>query len=392
MKKKITFVGAISLLTLTLVLLIGCSDKIEPGNRAKEHPLFDQPVRVEKARVIEWQSTYRAVGTIEAGISSVLGSKLLGEVIEVRVKEGDRVAKDKILALIDPREVEAGLKQARAAVNQAQRELEAAVAEAKGAEAAEAMALATYNRYLKLKAADSVSAQEFDQIKAQYLRARAARQRAQAIVEAGKARLREARAGLSASRVRREDALVKAPFDGVVVHKHIDPGDLVAPGAPLFTIKSAERFRAEVMVPESKVRFLRPRQEVIVEVPALEGPPLAGEISTVVPGADPRSRTFLVKINLPPIQGLNSGMYAVALIPSVPRQNILIPKQALLRYGQLTGVFVLDKENIVHFRLLRLGREVGERVEVLSGLKEGDVFVKEPPPGLKDEFRVEVAS
>ncbi len=392
MEKRTRLAAAIWAPFLVLALLTGCSEKIEPGNKAKEHPLFAQPVKVEKARVVQWRPSYKAVGTIEAGISSVLGAKLLGEVIEVRVKEGDPVTKGQILAIIDPRQVEAGLKRARAAVAQAKRHLEAARASAEEAEAAEALSLATYKRYLKLKEADSVSDQEFDQIKAQYLRAKAARTRAQAMVEAAKARLREARAALSASRVRREDALLKAPFDGVVVHKHVDPGDLVAPGSPLFTIKSAARFRAEVMVPESKVGLLSTGQEANVEVPALGRIKLTGRISTIVPGADPRSRSFLVKINLPPTRGLRSGMYAVAFIPSAPARTILIPKSAVIRAGQLSGIFVVDEGHVIHFRLLRLGREVGERVEVLSGLKEGEIFVKEPPPGLEDEFRIEVAS
>ncbi len=385
------------IVSMSFVLAMGaglasCKDKIEPGTTQKEPPLFGEPVVVETAREVQWRPVYKAVGTVKAGITSTLGAKLLGSVNEVRVREGDLIGQGQVLATIDPREVEAALERAKASLAQARKALEAALSGEQEAKASESLAHATYRRYLELKKADSVSDQEFDQVKARYLTAKAALKRAQAMVAAARARVREAGAAVSAAQVRRGDAVVEAPFDGVVTVKHVDPGDLVVPGSPLFTLQASGRFRADILLPESKVRHVREGQEVAVEVPALRGARLKGKVLSLVPAGDARSRSFVVKVDLPVTKGLKSGMFATALIPLEPRPAILIPSSAILYSGQLAGVFVLDSHRVVHFRVVRLGRQVEDKMEVISGLKKGEIYVKQMPPGLRDGVRVEVAS
>ncbi|MBW1944517.1 MAG: efflux RND transporter periplasmic adaptor subunit, partial [Deltaproteobacteria bacterium] len=113
-------------------------------------------------------------------------------------------------------------------------------------------------------------------------------------------------------------------------------------------------------------------------------------VCTIVPSADPSSRSFIVKINLLVERKVRSGMFARVKIPIGRTKRLLIPQKAVITRGQLTGIYLVDPDSIAHFRLIRLGKASGDSVEVISGLKEGDRYVVEPTPKLKDGAQVEV--
>jgi RND family efflux transporter MFP subunit len=208
---------------------------------------------------------------------------------------------------------------------------------------------------------------------------------------AASARLKQAKAALSAARVNRKDSVIKAPGDGIITAKMVDKGDLAKPGTPLLTLETTHGFCVDVVLPETYVDYVRPQQKVSVEVPALKTGLLEGNICTIVPSADVRSRSFIVKIKLPIDRKVKSGLFARAQIPVGQSKKLLIAKNGVVTRGQLTGLYLVDSENIAHFRLIRTGKTFGDSVEVLSGLKEGARYVVEPPPKLSDGARVEVA-
>ena len=120
---------------------------------------------------------------------------------------------------------------------------------------------------------------------------------------------------------------------------------------------------------------------------------MEGVIDTVAPAADPESRSFLVKIRLPPRGDLRSGMFARVEVSVGESQVMAIPSSAIVHQGQLTGIFLLTSESIARFRLIRTGRNLGDgMVEVLSGLSEGSRFVVNPSPELVDGARIEASS
>ena len=129
-----------------------------------------------------------------------------------------------------------------------------------------------------------------------------------------------------------------------------------------------------------------------MRIPAVGSQELAGTVLTIAPSADQRSRTFQVKVLLGAIEKIRSGMFARVAIPVGEAGSMIVPRTALVHQGQLTGVFVVDEELAAHFRLIRTGRTIGDGVEVISGLKSGQRYVVEPPPGLATGARVEVAS
>jgi len=385
MKHRFPFLFALFMLFFPLA----CGDKIESGTTAKSPPVV-KDVPVATALMTDQPIIYEAVGTVQAGIRSNLSSKLLGTIEDIHVREGDRVKQGDTLVLIDQRQVNAGHRKAQAGLSEAKKGLAAAISNRDAARASEELALATYERYLNLKRDDSVSVQEFDEVEARYRRAKAALGQADAMVEAATARVKQSEASLATARVNQKDAVITAPHDGIITGKMVDKGDLAKPGTPLLTLETTSGFCVDVVLPETYIDYVQPLQKVSVRVPALKTGPLDGNVCTIVPSADPRSRSFIVKIKLPIDRKVRSGLFARAEIPMGHSKKLLIPQKGVVTRGQLTGLYLLDSQSIAHFRLIRLGKTFGDSVEVLSGLKEGDRYVLEPTQKLQDGARVEV--
>ena len=145
-------------------------------------------------------------------------------------------------------------------------------------------------------------------------------------------------------------------------------------------------------MPETYIEDVRFGQKILARVPAPNLAGLAGTVTTIVPAADPGSRSFLVKVALPEGVPVKSGMFARGEIPLKTGSQLLVPLTAVMRPGQLTGIYVVDQESVAHFRLIRLGRVFDGQVEVLSGLHPGDRYVVEPPEAMADGARVEESS
>ena len=382
----------VSYLSILILMLFSssCGEKIEPGTSTKTPPVV-KDVKVQTARITEQPLIYEAVGTVRAGITSNLDSKLLGTIEDIRVREGDRVKKGDTLLIIDQRQVKAGVRQAEAGLSEAKEALAAAISAISAAKAEEELTWATYKRYLTLKEKKLVSVQAFDEVEARHRQAKAASKKAEAMVDAATARVRQAEAALSVVQVTKKDAVITAPHDGIISGKLVDKGDLAKPGFPLLVLETTRGFCVDMILPETYIDYVQARQKVTVKVPALKTGPLEGNVCTIVPGADQKSRSFLVKINLPIDLTVRSGMFARVQIPMGHSSKLLIDSETVVQRGQLTGIYIVDSQNIAHFRLLRLGKTFGDSIEVLSGLKEGDRYVKTPPPKISDGARVEVA-
>jgi RND family efflux transporter MFP subunit len=360
-----------------MILLSGCGEKIEPGN-VEPSKKGRIKARVVSAKIISRPSIYESVGTVDSMIVSTISSKLMGAVTEVFVREGDPVKKGDRLATIDDRQAAAMLRQAKAALEETRRAETAAGA---GAE----LALATYTRYRNLMKDESVSPQEFDEIKSRY-------QQAQAGLAAAKQRVKQAQAGLSSAVVSAKDAIILAPYDGIIRAKMIDVGDLAAPGKPLFTLGTTGNYIVDLVLPEQYINTIGLNQEVRVTVAALNNKAFAGNVLEIFPAADAKSRSFLVKVKIPADTSLRSGMFARVSIPIGNAGLILIPLSAVIHSGQLTGIYSVDDTQTAKFRLIRTGRTFGESIEVLSGLNEGDRYVSVPLPNLNNGMTVEAVS
>jgi RND family efflux transporter MFP subunit len=304
-----------------------------------------------------------AVGTVRAAQTSDVASQMMGNIVEIRVHEGDHVHRGQVLAVIDDSQPRAMVDRAIAGDLAAQQQLVAVDSDLTLAES-------TLKRCQYLYEQKVVSQQEFDEVNARYHATLARRD----IAQAGQA---QARAVLSQARTSLDYTRIRAPFNGIVTHKKVDSGTLASPGMPIFTVEDMRHFQLEVSVNESDLWCVR-RGQVSVAIDALGNTELKGKVLQIVPAADPASRAFLVKIELPTDTRLRSGLFGRARFSRGRQLALLIPRSAVVERGQLQGVFVLDQNKFASLRYITLGKPSGSEIEVLSGLQDGERFVANP--------------
>jgi RND family efflux transporter MFP subunit len=341
--------------------LSSCSTEQQAKVSAREAVRNVSVLAVKQANVPD---VLEAAGTVRAAQTSDLASQMMGNIIEIRVHEGDRIHRGQVLAVIDDSQLRAAVDRATAEELAAQQQLVAGDSDL-------ALAEATLKRYQKLYEMDVVSRQQFDEAKARQQSTLARRD----IAKAGQA---QAQAALSQAMTSLDYTRIRAPFDGVVAEKKADPGTLASPGLPIFTVEDVRRYRLEVAVNETDLRYVQTGGQVSLAIEALDNPELTGKVVQIVPAADPASRAFLVKIELPTDTRLRSGMFGRAQFSRGKRQALLIPRSAVVERGQLQGVFVLDQNKVANLRYVTLGKSLGSEIEVLTGLQGDEWLVTNP--------------
>lgn len=285
-------------------------------------------------------------GTVVAKTKAVLSAQIPARVVEVAARQGDLVKKGAVLVRLDAAEPEARLRQAEAAWL--------------GATARRKQAESDYQRMKTLIAEGVISQQQFEAAEAAY-------QSAQAEEEAAR-RQREA------TKVVLDFTTVTAPFDGRVTRREIDPGEFATAGRPLLALDATDLFRLETALPLAEEGRLQLGQVHPVEITGL--PVMRGTIDEIVPAADPETRTVLVKVLLPRGTAIRSGLFGRLLLSGAATKGVFIPKRAVREIGQLETVRVLESGRVVT-RHVQTGREVGEEIEVLSGLRPNELVVVE---------------
>jgi len=350
-----------SLIAAAVVGLSGCSTDKQAKAPATE-TVRNVPVFLAQQTTVP--DLLEAAGTVHAAQTSDLASQMMGNIVEVRAREGDRVQRGQVLAVIDDSQPRAAVDRATAADLAAQQELVAANSDLTLAES-------TLKRYQSLYERKSVSPQEFDEVKSRQQAALARRDMAKASQSQAEAELAQARTSL-------DYTCIRAPFDGVVTEKKADSGTLASPGMRIFTVEDVRRYRLEVTVNESDLRYVRTGQQVLVAIDAVDNAGMRGKVGQIVPAADPASRTFVVKIELPADTRLRSGLFGRAGFSRGERRAMLIPRSAVVERGQLQGIFVLDQDKVASLRYITLGKPSGSAIEVLAGLQDGERLVAKP--------------
>jgi RND family efflux transporter MFP subunit len=183
---------------------------------------------------------------------------------------------------------------------------------------------------------------------------------------------------------------VSAPFAGVIVEKRADAGSMAVPGVPLFVLEDPRRYRIEISVSETYLTLLKKGSAVQVALDADPGSPLSAVVTEIVPTIDPVSRTFTVKADLPAGRA-RSGQSGKVRFAAGKGMALSVPKGAVTRAGGSDGVFTIGaRDNVARLSLITVGTEFDGRVEVLSGLSDGDRIALPPIGKLSDGARVEV--
>lgn len=368
-----------------LFALVSCGSAPPAGHQAQS----PAPVaaHASAAAMETWPSRYEATGTVRARVSAPVSAQVMAAVREVLVQAGDRVRQGQLLVRLDSRDLEAAELRAQAGLQ----EVRSAVPEAdNGVASAKAnldLAQVTDSRIEELFGKKSVSRQERDESGARLKAARAAYAMAESRRAQIDARIAQAEQEVKAAAVTRGYAEIRAPFDGTVTARSVEPGAMAVPGATLLTIERAGAFRLEAPVEESMLSSIRLGSPVQVALDG-GGAPVETKVTEIVPAVEAASRSYLVKIDLPPIAAVRSGMFGRAVFPIGTRQVLAVPAGAVITRGQLESVFTAD-QNTARLRLVTLGVRHDDRVEILSGLQAGDRVINPVPAGLADGTPVE---
>ncbi len=315
-------------------------------------------LRTAEVRTLK-ESYISFTGTVTPSDRAEISTRTVGFVSEIRVAEGEFVRRGDLLLKIDPRDTRARIESARQQVVQAKKRYESALAHYRAVEK-------TYERYRSLLEEGAVTQHEFDMVEAKYRAARAQLDMAQAGVRAAEQNLKAASAQLSYAEVR-------APFDSYVVRKMVDVGDLASPGTVLLILEKPP-YRVEFSLPERFYGKLRKGDRVLVRIDALRRETTA-EVVEIEPSVDPADRTFRVKALLKD-RDVRGGFFARVYLRQEER-TLLIPKSAVYRRWDLTAVWVVGEDRVLRLRFVRLGRKMGDTVEVLSGLSGNERIVVE---------------
>ncbi len=343
-------------------------------------------VQTETVRVESAPTLYRAAGVVRSVNTAVLAAQMAGAVREIRVQAGDRVRRGQLLAVLDDRSAQAQVQGAEAGVQEAT-EGEAEVDQALKAAAAEReFAQATFNRYKNLLAKNSLSRQEYDGAEAHYQAALANERAVAAKKQQILARQQQARSQQDSAQTYLSYSRIISPLDGIVTAKSVDVGTVVMPGTPLLTVEDTSRYRLEVSLPEAYLGDVKIGESVSVST---EEGQFEGDVAEVVPAADSTSHTVLTKIDLPRDSKCRSGEYGQAGIPVGEGKSLAVSASAVVEHGELQGVFVVNPEGTVEYRLVKTGKSFGSRVEILSGLAAGEKVAITQTDRLRDGARVE---
>jgi RND family efflux transporter MFP subunit len=366
------------------VLLNSCSR--EPVVRAAAAASTPVAVHVIAVTVEQWPGIYEATGTVRARTVATLSSKVMGYVQQVNAKEGDHVSAGQLLITLEARDLDAHYRRAEIGRSEVQSAMPEADYAISGAKANLTLAQVTFNRVEDLAAKKSATTQELDEASARLKAAQSNYEMARGRRAQLDARIAEAEQEIRTAAIARDYAKIAAPFSGTVTAKTVDPGNLATPGAPLLTIEQDGALRLEASVDESKVTSIRLGASVEAAIDALDRK-VNGRVSEIVPSVDPASRAYIVKIDLPAMPQLRTGMFGRACFVREPRSVLTIPGDAVIERGQLQSVFVAEN-GIARTRMVTLGQRGRNSAEVLSGLNSGETVIAPVPAELRDGMEI----
>lgn len=286
-------------------------------------------------------------GRIEAVNQATVSAQTSGRIAELPFDVNDFVDTGAVIMRFTDTEQRAALARANAALEEAEARLEQAEQE--------------FARVSSMYENATVSKSRFDQAKADR--------------DAAQARINAARSGVATAREQLEYTVVRAPYAGIVSKRHVELGELVAPGQPLISGLSLQSLRVNVDVPQGMFHAIRTIGKAYVYV---DDERIEAESMTFFPIADAAANTFRVRVNLPDgAATLYPGMFVKVGLVTGETQRLLVPGDAIVRRSELSAVYVVEGEDVA-LRQVRLGRSYGDAVEILAGISAGESVALDP--------------
>ncbi|WP_161946205.1 efflux RND transporter periplasmic adaptor subunit [Desulfonatronum thiosulfatophilum] len=364
-----------------LWLFRGNGQDLAPSQTAPRRtalPEGAQTVLISRVPTPAW---VEAVGVIRPVGEMTISAQIQAMAMEVLVRSGQEVRRGELLLTLDDRELRARLAQGRHETEALESAMEEAEMALEAARAGLDLASAEYERISALHDKGASATSELDHSRTRFLQARAEAGQAEQALSGLRAQLRRAGQLVEELLVALGHTRINASQDGTIAQRNVEPGDVVRPGQTLFLLLSRQ-MHLEVQVPERFHESMATGSVLTARVDVIDR-----EFETVVaelePSATADSRTFLVKLSLeraPPetVARIQPGMFGRVQIPLSDKQTILIPREAILRVGQLEMAAVVHEGGVYSLRHLRLGRPWGDMIEVLSGLEGGETVWLHP--------------
>jgi RND family efflux transporter MFP subunit len=334
-------------------------------------------------------STLVLPGNIQAVTEAPVLARANGYIKRRYADIGDRVKAGQLLAEIEAPELDQQVQQAQAAVEQVGSALEQATANLQ--QGNEQLAKVTAQRWEKLVAKGAVSRQDNDTYQAQYAAQQANVQALEKAVSAARSNILAAKANVSRLTDLQGYKSVYAPFAGVITLRNVDVGALVSEASTLlFRVAQTNRLRTYANVPQSESAGVHVGQVARLVVPDLGGRQFIGTVTRTANALDPTTRTLLTEVQVANADGaLMPGMYTLVDM-TTPRKNppLLIPGDTLVVRGNGSQAAVVGADHTVHFQQLQLGRDFGDKIEVLSGLEAGQQVVVNPGDTVQEGAKV----
>jgi RND family efflux transporter MFP subunit len=328
-----------------------------------------------------------ASGYVVAQRKAAVASKATGRLQVLYVEEGKQVKENDVIGMLENKDLMANLEEARAA-------LKVANAVLKNAEAELHDATLNYNRQKALRESGAVSEQSLDAAEARY-------KKAIAMEASAGFGVHRAQASLNSSEVNLEYSYIRAPFDGVILTKNADVGEVVAPfgaavnaKAAVVTMADMSSLMVEVDVSESSLEKVKPGDPTEIRLDALPHDRFPGRVHMIVPTADRAKATVLTKIKFDRLDSRvlpeMSAKVAFLSRPLKEGENkpiLTIPASAVTKTGDKEVVNRVN-DGRTHSVFVTTGRQWGDDLEVLAGLKEGDTIVLKPDSKIKEGTKV----
>jgi len=307
-----------------------------------------------------------ASGQIEAGQTAVISTRVMGTISHINVKVGDKVTKGQLLVSISNADMLAQRAQADAAITEAK--------------AATAVSARDVERFKQLYQQQSASAKELENVTLQY-------QSVSSKLETAMQMKNQVNAMLAYTRI-------TAPFSGVITKRFMDEGSMANPGMPLLALEQSGNFQVVMSVPESDIAKIKQGATVNLTVKS-QGITFPGTISEISPSSQFSGGQYGVKVAISDSKpaGIKAGMYVNVLIPGekvsgTQTGSMTVPVAAIVNKEQLTGVYVVSNDHVALLRWIRLGKQVGDRIEVVSGLAPAERVVVSSPERIYNGVKV----
>jgi len=377
-----------------LPVIIACDGK-------KQEPVDRTPSKV-KADILKLEKTtvpvYRIfMGKTQAKDNVVLGAKTPGYITNIYIEEGETVKKNQKIISIDSEGI-------KARVSSLETEKEAVTNQKKGLEAELKYAESQFRRFKALKESNAATENEFERVKSSYFNIKEN-------YNAMDSKVKSIDGGLKEALNQLQYVNIVSPVNGIVTKKYVDSGSFIQMGMPLIEIDGRdEGFWFETYIDERLFDLVASQKQVFLSIASLSYEKIVS-LSLIIPEIDPKSRTFTVKIDLNE-NNLRSGHFGRVYLQESEKNVILIPVTSLVMRGGLSGVFVLGKDMIVHWRIIKTGqlwkKTTGDLkiaplendlktlsdkkdvfIEIINGLEANDTIVTSNLEGIREGFRVE---